>query len=447
MPDAPSRPRRQPSYRLHKPTGMAVVTLDGRDFYLGRHGTPESRSLYNRKLAEWNANGCTITPPKRAGLSVAELIAAHWRHAERYYRKADGSPAEHLHAIRSAMRPLASLYADSPADDFGPLALQAVRRTWVAGGLSRKTCNRYAGLIVKCFRWGVAQELVEADTLRKLEAVGGLRRGKTDAAEPEAVRPVPLGSVNAVRPFVSRQVWALIQLQLFTGARSGELVKLRPVDIDTADPACWFVRPAHHKTAHHGKTRAIPIGPQGQAVIRPFLPGRAVDAYLFSPIEAEAERREACHAARQTPMNQGNRPDYSGRTRDGGERRNAPKEHYTTNSYCHAIQRACERAFPSPAGDELEAIAERHRAEGMKAEKARKRAATDRPDLVREAEAWRKAHNWHPHQLRHNRATEVRAAFGIDLAKASLGHSTVSATAIYAEADEAKAREVAVKMG
>ena len=47
MPDAP----RLPSYRLHKRTGLGVVTLpDGygrrRDVMLGPHGTPEGRAEY-----------------------------------------------------------------------------------------------------------------------------------------------------------------------------------------------------------------------------------------------------------------------------------------------------------------------------------------------------------------------------------------------------------------
>ena len=33
---------RVPKYRLHKPTGLAVVRLSGRDLYLGPYGTPES---------------------------------------------------------------------------------------------------------------------------------------------------------------------------------------------------------------------------------------------------------------------------------------------------------------------------------------------------------------------------------------------------------------------
>ena len=37
------RRKNLPSYRLHKPTGQAVVTLNGKDHYLGRHGTRESK--------------------------------------------------------------------------------------------------------------------------------------------------------------------------------------------------------------------------------------------------------------------------------------------------------------------------------------------------------------------------------------------------------------------
>ena len=48
---------RVPSFRLHKPSGRAVVTLDGRDYYLGDHGSGESRDRYARLISEWTANG------------------------------------------------------------------------------------------------------------------------------------------------------------------------------------------------------------------------------------------------------------------------------------------------------------------------------------------------------------------------------------------------------
>jgi hypothetical protein len=46
-----------PSYRLHKPSGQAVVTLSGKDFYLGPWKSAASREAYDRLLAEWISNG------------------------------------------------------------------------------------------------------------------------------------------------------------------------------------------------------------------------------------------------------------------------------------------------------------------------------------------------------------------------------------------------------
>jgi hypothetical protein len=51
LPGIPSP--RIPSDRLHKPTHLAVVRLNGRDFSLGQHGTPESQAGYRRLISEW----------------------------------------------------------------------------------------------------------------------------------------------------------------------------------------------------------------------------------------------------------------------------------------------------------------------------------------------------------------------------------------------------------
>ena len=55
------RPISVPSYRLHKQSGQAVVTLrdslgNRRDVLLGKYGTAESRAEYARVIAEWEAS-------------------------------------------------------------------------------------------------------------------------------------------------------------------------------------------------------------------------------------------------------------------------------------------------------------------------------------------------------------------------------------------------------
>ena len=44
---------RTPSYRFHKPSGLAVVTLNGRDHYLGCYGTVTSKAEYDRLISKW----------------------------------------------------------------------------------------------------------------------------------------------------------------------------------------------------------------------------------------------------------------------------------------------------------------------------------------------------------------------------------------------------------
>ena len=60
------RPRSSmPAYRFHV-SGQAVVTLAGKDFYLGPHDSPESRARYFELVQEYNANG-KIAPDKPVG--------------------------------------------------------------------------------------------------------------------------------------------------------------------------------------------------------------------------------------------------------------------------------------------------------------------------------------------------------------------------------------------
>jgi integrase len=53
---------------------------------------------------------------------------------------------------------------------------------------------------------------------------------------------------------------------------------------------------------------------------------------------------------------------------------------------------------------------------------------------------------WHPHQLRHSRATETRSRYGVEGAQAQLGN-TLEATEIYAEKSVALAVRIALETG
>jgi len=133
--------------------------------------------------------------------------------------------------------------------------------------------------------------------------------------------------IDAIEPHVSRQGWALVQLQLLTAARSGELVIMRPADVDRSGKI-WTYTPTDHKNAFREQGRTIYIGPRAQRVLGPFLL-RDAGAYSFSPAEAEAERLAALHAVRTTPLSRGNRPGTNRRPRP----RKRPGAAYTPDTY------------------------------------------------------------------------------------------------------------------
>jgi hypothetical protein len=86
---------RTPSYCCHKGSGQAVVTLNGRDAYLGKYGTKASRAEYDRLIAEWLANGRCL-PDAAADRDVNEVIHEFWQHAQSYYRRPDDSVSVEL---------------------------------------------------------------------------------------------------------------------------------------------------------------------------------------------------------------------------------------------------------------------------------------------------------------------------------------------------------------
>src|SRR5262249_43554372 len=124
--------QRTPSYCRHKATGQAVVRIDGKDRYLGKYGTPESQTEYDRLIAEWLGNGRRLVPATAAdGLTVAELILSYWRWAEGFYRNEDGEPSLELENLRAALKPLRRLYGHTQAAAFGTLALRAIQEEMV----------------------------------------------------------------------------------------------------------------------------------------------------------------------------------------------------------------------------------------------------------------------------------------------------------------------------
>jgi integrase len=131
-----------------------------------------------------------------------------------------------------AIRWLRQGYASTLASDFGPLALEAIQHKMVNAGLCRNTVNELVAWIRRIFRWAVAKQLVSPTVFQALNALPGLRKGRTTAREPEPVKPVADTVVNATLPRLPEVVADMVRFQRLTGCRPAEVCILRPCDVD-----------------------------------------------------------------------------------------------------------------------------------------------------------------------------------------------------------------------
>lgn len=386
-----------PSYLLHKKSGQARVRIDGRDHLLGPFGSDESRIRYGELIAK-RVSGVPLDP-LAAGLnrgtnrgtesddpgpSIAELVVAFLSHAEQHYIK-NGQPTSEQHCIRSAVRPLRELYALLPAKDFGPLALKAVRAKMVESGLARNTVNSNIGRIRRMFRFAVADEMVSVDVLQRLEAVSPLLAGRTEARDLPPRHAVDQTDIDAVKKNVTSLVRDLIDVQLLTGARSGELLALTTCMIDRSGEV-WKSKLTDHKCQHKGKSRTLYFGPKAQLILAKYLLADP-DKQLFK---------------------------------------------ITRTAYCRAITRACELAYGMP--DELRSI-------------SKDLSTAERDEFRRQAAKWRAEHCWSPHWLRHTAATRVREQLGIENVQSLLGHSDAEMSRHYSAKMDKLAASTAAACG
>ena len=143
---------RLPKYRLHKAKQLAVVTIRGRDIYLGPYGSAASRQEYRRLMAEYFETGAVPRTDRARAISTIEVVAAYLRFANGYYRK-NGKVTREYGLFVECCRFLKPLYGRRPAAEFGPLRSKVVRQKMIEADHSRKFINDNVDRIRRMFKW------------------------------------------------------------------------------------------------------------------------------------------------------------------------------------------------------------------------------------------------------------------------------------------------------
>lgn len=378
----------------HKQKDLAYIILDGRKRYLGKFGSAEAEIKRLRIWADHlagNDDDAGSRKNVKNSITVAILVKKFLEEAKTIYQK-NGRSTGTYERFEITVAPLLKHFGLTPADQFGPLSLKKLRERMVdSGKLCRETINSRIDGIRQIFRWGVENELIEAETWKKLTAVVALKPGKTTAIDHPPVPQVSLESVLRTIQAAHSVLGDMIRVQLLAGMRPQEVRLMRPSDIDRTDDI-WVYIPLEHKTEHRGKLRAVPIIPDAQEILTKYLETASPESYLFSPkmaMQIVSREKRASRKSKVQPSQQGRR-----KGRSAGK---PIREHYTKDAYLTAVKRAAKRA-------------------GV-------------PD-------------WSPNQLRHTRATDVEASLGMEAAQILLGHSSPEVTKIYLDPDAKKKEQI-----
>ncbi len=272
--------RRIPAYCVHKGRNLAYITVNGREHYLGRAHSPESHARYREALSALAAGlePASLPAPRPNAFTVGEL-------AERWYlamREQFGKTHQKAYEAAHAATELNRQHASAKVSEFGPRAFKAIRDRLVQEGRSRQFVNRRMNSIRRCFRWGVAEELVPGERVQALAAVDGLRYGAApespprQAADPKAAEAV----IRWLEGNGQAGAAAVVRFLRATGCRPGEACEARWGEFRLGGDTPHY-RPPRHKTARHGIERLIPLNADALAAIGGGMRVGSADAYVF----------------------------------------------------------------------------------------------------------------------------------------------------------------------
>ncbi len=268
-----------PKVIRHKASGLDRVRVDNRDIYLGPTGSAEAARAYADLLERWEkeGRGAAPTKPAASAVSVPEVVCRFDDYARRRYA---GNPAE-WRAFRNVGAILAGRWATLPASGFGLAHLRAVREEMARKGWCRTTVNQGVGRVRTAWRWAEEEGLVPGGSWASLRALRPLARGDGRAPESAGRRACATRDFMLTAKECPPMVRAIILACWLTGARPGEMRRMRPCELDRSKPDVWLFRPEKHKGAWREQPRVISVGPRAQKVLRDWLAGKSPDDWVF----------------------------------------------------------------------------------------------------------------------------------------------------------------------
>lgn len=319
-------------------TERMSVTIDGKrkEITLGKIGSPEAKAEYQRQLAILLANGGrypSAAPTPNEAL-VVDVTIAFLEAAEREH----GADWGQFPKYQSAFRPLLAIHGKQPAKVFDADALDALRRIMAAGtwmteeekadyekrklpiGWARSVINQRITLIKATWAWAERKKMIPAGSYANLLTVKSVRGKATWCRETPARDATSRADLDKVLPHCPAPVAAMLELQWWSGMRSGEVRMMKLGNIDRSGKV-WLYLPDVDKNAWRGDpTPPVALGPECRKILAPWIAAApSDDAYLFRPLVSRMGKRNDALIA-------------------------GPDCCYSERAYPQAVDRACTRA-------------------------------------------------------------------------------------------------------
>lgn len=395
--------------------GKAYCRVFGEQVYLGPLSDKQRVLRRYAGVILRLSEGIDVNPVRGSSRhwTIDELVVAYLDHAHDYYVYRDPRSnrlrrtSEYAN-VRSAALVLSELFGDLPPTAFGPVNFKSYRDTLADRDYARSTISGMMARIRRLYRWACHMEYVPGGMYERLRTVPGLRRGERNVRETEPVRAATQEQIDALLPFLSPTVSAMVRVQWHCGMRPSEACILRPCDIDRSQDI-WIYRPQRHKNEWRGHALIKAIPKSVQPLIDEWLP-ESPDGYFFRPAEAKAWARNKAQAGRErkTPRypSEARRLAREKAKRQSQSSRTQP--YYNTDSYRQALDHGFENA----------------RQAGV---------AIDR---------------FTPNQLRHSSISYIAELLGDSAAQRFAGHENAKTTEIYTREQRQIARltEIALQL-
>ncbi|HEV3143892.1 MAG TPA: hypothetical protein VGZ47_08425 [Gemmataceae bacterium] len=213
-----------PAYSKHS-SGQARVRLTDavtgrrKDVLLGKYGKRASKEEYGCVIQQWEAVGRRLLEADPQDITINELAVAYVEYATGHYKPNETGLCGDMENIKQAIKLLRQSFGHERVSDFGPKRLKIVCNAMVARNWCRAACNRQIDRLRRMFKWGTEEELIPPSIYHGLRAVEPLRRGAQGVRDKAGVKPVPVATVEATKPFMAPDVAKMVDMQLLTGTR------------------------------------------------------------------------------------------------------------------------------------------------------------------------------------------------------------------------------------